>query len=226
MQGIIKNIPNTTETRTRNNIKVGIPAGAKPEEGTTAPAGIPTTQYKNPLTRPQTDQITYNLYVEIMETVKYCCNDPEILNDISEQLQDYIYMESIPSEIIKLEELTQQEYINTLFQDIYTEEITAGLEETTITPEMYNYKILEYIKGTLEQETFIQPEHIKIIGSEAIELKNPEYCKHQIQYYIENDLFKNLTEALDQILYRLDENPDTSEDLRNWIYINSYYHEE
>lgn len=188
--------------------------------------GIPTIQYIKPLTKPQTDQITYNLYVEIMEIISNATEDPEILNDVSEELEELIYKPSIETGIIKLETLDNRQYIDNLFTDLYVEEELKGLIETTITPEQYNYKILELIKGSIIEELGTAPEDIKILNSESMEIKNPELIKNQLGYYMENDIFTTIKEAVNKVLYYLDENPDIREELRNFIYINSYYKEE
>ena len=208
------------EVKTANKtLKYGIKP--KPE-----PKGIPTIQYIKPLTKPQSDQITYNLYVEIMEIISNATEDPEILNDVSEELEELIYKPSIKTGIIKLETLDNRQYIDKLFTDLYLEEELNGLTETTITPEQYNYKILELIKGSIIEELGTAPEDIKILNSESMEIKNPELIKNQLGYYMENDIFTTIKEAVNKVLYYLDENPDIKEELRNFIYTNSYYQEE
>lgn len=208
------------EVKTANKtLKYGIKPNPEPK-------GISTIQYTKPLTKPQTDQITYNLYVEIMEIISNATEDPEILNDVSEELEELIYKPSIKTGIIKLETLDNRQYIDNLFTDLFTEEELNGLIETTITPEQYNYKILELIKGSIIEELGTAPEDIKILNSESMEIKNPELIKNQLGYYMENDIFTTIKEAVNKVLYYLDENPDIKEELRNFIYINSYYKED
>ena len=217
MQEVIKGNFSNVETATKK-LQYGIPSKSNPKT-----KEIPTIQYWKPLTKPQTDIITYNLYVEILKTVEYATADPEILNDVSEYLEEFIYKPDIKTAIVKLEELDNRQYIDRLFIDLYTEEELNGLEETSITPEQYNYKILELLKKEIQQET--GHEDIKIIGSEALEIKNPELLKHQIGYYIENDLFKDIKEAINQVLYYLHETQETADSLTQFIYMNSYYNE-
>ena len=207
------------EVKTANkSLKYGIKP--KPE-----PKGIPTIQYRKPLTKPQSDQITYNLYVEIMEIISDATEDPEILNDVCEELEEIIYKPSIETGIIKLETLDNRQYIDNLFTDLYVEEELNGLIETTITPEAYNYKILELIKGSIIEELGTAPEDIQILNSESMAIKNPELIKNQVGDYMENDIFITIKEAVNKVLYYLDDNPDIKEELRNFIYINSYYKE-
>lgn len=218
----------------QNNIIIGEYAELKTADKTLKygikpkpePKGTPTIQYIKPLTKPQSDQITYNLYVEIMEIISNATEDPEILNDVSEELEELIYKPSIETGIIKLETLDSREYIDNLFTDLYVEEELNGLIETTITPEQYNYKILELIKGSIIEEIGTAPEDIKILNSESMEIKNPELIKNQLGYYMENDVFTTIKEAVNKVLYYLDDNPDIREELRNFIYTNSYYEED
>lgn len=173
--------------------------------------------------KPETnqDKITYNLYNKIMSIVQELTEDPEIINDVNEELQQYIKPKTIPTEIVKLDELENKEYIDNLFDELFLNEISNGLKETAITPEAYNYKILEILKDYIKFET--GTETITIKDSNTIEIKNPAHLKYEIGYFIQNQTFKNIQNAISEVLYILDENPDTARELEQFIYLNSYY---
>lgn len=192
-------------------------------ENETSRTNANTPAVGKPITPAGQDQITYNIYVEILDNVEYATDNPEILNDTAELLEELIIPETIPAVKITYEMLNNMEYIEELFAEIYTTEELEGLTETAITPEAFKYKCLKLLKDYIEYETGTENLYLK---AGALEIINPEATRRAIDYYITNDNKKNITESINEALYYLDEIQNTEDELRQFIYINSYYQEE
>ena len=170
------------------------------------------------------NKVTYEIIKDIIEIVEDYTANPEITNDIIYQLHEQeLYNDKTATiNIFNNPDYTEETAeIERVFSELYTQEITEGLEETTITPEQYKEFITTLIITDLDQYLTIE---IQQEGNNII-FKDEETARTEINYYILNDI-KTLTAGFKDYLYNIFiEDEEVQQEITNFIYMNSYYNE-